>query len=32
MFLVPIKSNVRIGWLTWKTEEGKLIDIFRKNN
>lgn len=27
-----VLENANNGWLTWKTENGKLIDIFRKNN
>lgn len=27
-----VLGNANNGWLTWKTEKGKLIDIFRKNN
>lgn len=27
-----VLGNANNGWLTWKTENGKLIDIFRKNN
>ncbi len=27
-----VLENANNGWITWKTENGKLIDIFIKNN